>query len=307
MSDARLRELERRWQETGAAADEAALLRERLRAGALTWDALALEAYLGHAPAQLALDEPVEPVDFGPDDPAAPTRVGPAAEAAALWTRGLLAWGRETLARALLVRALVHPLDGAPPEWRALLRALEEWCREPRPGAAAEVERPALAVPLLGEQAPFWRLALAAGSVVRECQATPGAHDPLLALAESLGTVRPARVRETLRAWGHAPALGGPLPPGRNLRERVELLITPLARRQKVADLRLITRTSQAALLVYGDRRVEEVLVGSFGYETLQPVLLTYGGAPAAIPLSTVQAVLPPDRPRGLLSRTGYA
>ena len=65
--------------------------------------------------------------------------------------------------------------------------------------------------------------------------------------------------------------------------------------------------TSQAALLVYDDRRVEEVLVGSFGYETLQPVLLSYGGASAAIPLSAVRAVLPPERPRGLLRHVGYA
>lgn len=74
-----------------------------------------------------------------------------------------------------------------------------------------------------------------------------------------------------------------------------------------MADLRRITRTSQAALLVYDDRRVEEVLVGSFGYETLQPVLLSYGGASAAIPLSAVRAVLPPERPRGLLRHVGYA
>lgn len=36
MTDSRLRELERRWKETGAAEDEAAFFRERWRTGELT-------------------------------------------------------------------------------------------------------------------------------------------------------------------------------------------------------------------------------------------------------------------------------
>lgn len=55
MSDAKLRELERRWQETGDVADEAALLAARARAGDLELDRLRLAAYLGH-PGASAVD-----------------------------------------------------------------------------------------------------------------------------------------------------------------------------------------------------------------------------------------------------------
>lgn len=48
MSDCRLRELERRWRETGSVEDEAAYLRERVRVGNLTEEKLELAAYCGH-------------------------------------------------------------------------------------------------------------------------------------------------------------------------------------------------------------------------------------------------------------------
>lgn len=54
MSDGRLRELERRWAETGSSEDEAELLRERVRVGALTLARLELAALLGHPAAGLA-------------------------------------------------------------------------------------------------------------------------------------------------------------------------------------------------------------------------------------------------------------
>lgn len=56
MSDSYLRELERRWRESGAAIDEAAYLAERVRAGDLDRDKLDLAAYLGHEPAKQALN-----------------------------------------------------------------------------------------------------------------------------------------------------------------------------------------------------------------------------------------------------------
>ena len=49
MSDARLRELERRWKETNSPDDEAAYLLERVRVGDLTRERLELAAYLGNA------------------------------------------------------------------------------------------------------------------------------------------------------------------------------------------------------------------------------------------------------------------
>lgn len=48
MSDTRLRELERRWKETGAVEDEAAYLVERVRAGEVTRERLELSAYCGY-------------------------------------------------------------------------------------------------------------------------------------------------------------------------------------------------------------------------------------------------------------------
>ena len=48
MSDTKLRELERRWKETGAVEDEAAYLLERVRVGDLTQERLELAAYCGH-------------------------------------------------------------------------------------------------------------------------------------------------------------------------------------------------------------------------------------------------------------------
>lgn len=55
MSDARLRELERRWKETGTADDEAAYLLERVRSGELTLDRVRIAAQCGSEAARLAL------------------------------------------------------------------------------------------------------------------------------------------------------------------------------------------------------------------------------------------------------------
>lgn len=55
MTDERVRALERRWRETGAAEDEAAWLAERARLGELARDALELAALAGHAAARLVL------------------------------------------------------------------------------------------------------------------------------------------------------------------------------------------------------------------------------------------------------------
>lgn len=57
MTDQKLRELERKWKETGSVEDEAAHLRERVRVGDLTQERLELAAYCGHAGATLAISE----------------------------------------------------------------------------------------------------------------------------------------------------------------------------------------------------------------------------------------------------------
>lgn len=48
MSDERVRELERRWRESGTVEDEAAYLRERVRVGDLSQERLELAALVGH-------------------------------------------------------------------------------------------------------------------------------------------------------------------------------------------------------------------------------------------------------------------
>ncbi|MEZ6188783.1 MAG: hypothetical protein R3F62_27745 [Planctomycetota bacterium] len=55
MSDETLRELERRWQATGAVEDEASYLLELVRVGALPQERLELASYCGRASAQRAL------------------------------------------------------------------------------------------------------------------------------------------------------------------------------------------------------------------------------------------------------------
>lgn len=57
MSDARLRELERRWKETKSPDDEAAYLLERVRVGDLTRERLELAAYCGQASARIVLPD----------------------------------------------------------------------------------------------------------------------------------------------------------------------------------------------------------------------------------------------------------
>ncbi|MEZ6187859.1 MAG: hypothetical protein R3F62_22970 [Planctomycetota bacterium] len=68
MSDERLRELERRWRETGAVQDEAGLLLERVRVGELEQRRVEFAAFFGHHAAELAVGRsdfaaPPDPLD----------------------------------------------------------------------------------------------------------------------------------------------------------------------------------------------------------------------------------------------------
>jgi hypothetical protein len=91
MSDEQLRELERRWRETGAVEDEARFLAERARAGRLSRDKLELAAYLGHRAALSAIERTNPPWD---------PSSGPS------WleevVRGLRAWSKEAGVRAAI-------------------------------------------------------------------------------------------------------------------------------------------------------------------------------------------------------------
>lgn len=88
MTDARLRELERRARSDGSTDEVAAWLLARLRAGALGRDRLQLAAYCGHEPARLALGVPVV---------SAPEQLEG-------WVLGLRPW-RQAPARAALAAA----------------------------------------------------------------------------------------------------------------------------------------------------------------------------------------------------------
>jgi len=63
MSDADLRELERRFRETGSVDDEAAWLRARIQAGELSEGRLRLAIYFGHAGSSDVLDQEIPVID----------------------------------------------------------------------------------------------------------------------------------------------------------------------------------------------------------------------------------------------------
>ena len=190
MSDERLRELERRWQETGADEDEAAYLLARLRAGELDVERLKLAAYCDYAAAQLALGDEAPPTPSDLD----------------AWGRGMHVWGKEACVRAVVALARVafpywrgHPED-VPAE---AFRAAENWivcpCRE---HAAEARQREFLASfgnsPLHRTQARVLsRAARAAAypsrasargiSVVAELtQSLPGVSSPIFTIREEL-------------------------------------------------------------------------------------------------------------------------
>lgn len=119
MSDERARALERAWRRSGSVADEAAFLRERLRAGEVSLDRLQLAAHLAHPAARAACAATREP----PED-----LLG--------WVGGLEGWGHEVLVRASLAAARLvlpvyerqHPSDNRP---HLLVATAEEWLRLP--------------------------------------------------------------------------------------------------------------------------------------------------------------------------------
>jgi len=137
MSDARVRELERRWRDSGALADRLAWQRARLRAGELTAEAgallealaaglpeerLVLLAYLADpAAVEVMGDLVVELASFLGGFEAARVVLGDpidAEEEVLAWAGGLAHWGRETAGRALaeLLRPLIGLLDAPVPD-----------------------------------------------------------------------------------------------------------------------------------------------------------------------------------------------
>jgi hypothetical protein len=124
VSDTKLRELERRWKETGSPDDEAAYLLERVRVGALSRERLELAAYCGHEGARRA--------------------VGRETTALADWpsfVNGLANWDRVAMVIALSAALelvslpLMEGEEGLEQyvgEVRASLVVLEEWAMNPK-------------------------------------------------------------------------------------------------------------------------------------------------------------------------------
>lgn len=121
MSDERLRELERRWKETGAVHDESAWLRARVQVGSLTEDRLRFAALCGHA-ASLAASEasaPWEPPALTPFEDAElqahMTATGYwEGQVAEAWAYAVADQGKEpslVAVRALQLRGLCSPTD----------------------------------------------------------------------------------------------------------------------------------------------------------------------------------------------------
>lgn len=122
MSDARLRDAERRWRDTGAVEDEADYLRERLRAGDLAQTALELAAECGYEPAALALGRPLE-----------------RPETIVTWARGVARHG--TLVAVRIVVALAAAVEElADDHSRGCLHAAEAYALAPSLEASVECE-----------------------------------------------------------------------------------------------------------------------------------------------------------------------
>ncbi len=91
MGNEQVRDLERRWQASGALSDEVAYLRARSREGSLSPEQLALAAAVGHKAALELAPIPLDPDPFAPvhpslanDDPREPLKH---------WVAGLARWG----------------------------------------------------------------------------------------------------------------------------------------------------------------------------------------------------------------------
>jgi hypothetical protein len=285
VSDARARDAERT---AGVDVEaEARALVERMRAGSITWDEVALDAYLGHAPAQLALGEAVEPVPLGTTDDVI------------LWLRGFAAWGRDVRAKGFVawLRAGLRADDAG---WTDAVRA--RWAAIDRGCHTGDAVPTTVASP---EGRPSW-CARVAGEVLALSQlSSPMSDRVTLTLLERTLTRPPGRawafdesprdaasVRALLRAWPLA-ATPTALRPGPTLRARVLDTTTPPSRRRVVALLR--ERVGQRVTL----RRAmtppwEVTIIGPVDFETTVVQPSSTGVQQHNLELDTVVDVLPP-------------
>lgn len=143
MIDRFLRELERRFKETGAPEDEAQWIRLRLRAGLLKHDQVKLASYLAHPAARLVVPSPLIANSYG-EDPTLP-------EGCTLrWLLdggrgdgGLAQFGKMVMVRAAIaaVRYVHDPLVDRSARGSAVMRAVEAWALDPSPATRGECVR----------------------------------------------------------------------------------------------------------------------------------------------------------------------
>lgn len=120
VSDTGLRELERRFRETGSVEDEASWLRARVQAGELEPSMLQLAALLGFKAAEAASDEPPEDDLLAGD-----------------WIQSLLSFGRDVALRAALALSTQHTSIR---DWW-FLEPLEDWLVCPCPEHLESAQR----------------------------------------------------------------------------------------------------------------------------------------------------------------------
>lgn len=211
MSDQQLRELERRWRETGALEHEVALLRARVRAGALSPEQVELAAWCGHPGAREALAW-----EGGPGLAVRLPRRHLAEDeswAAELARRA----GREGVACALAAAArhsswwaAEELLEVSRRRVQPAVRALEAWLRRPSPESLAEVSR--------AGQGSDALVATLVGDLTLEPDAAPVLLDSLVAVLaiDRNGHSEPWRtdMEEAMRAALGAWALGEGDPAG---------------------------------------------------------------------------------------------
>jgi hypothetical protein len=125
MGDEKLRDLERRWRQTGSVGDEAAYLLERVRVGDLLPTKLELAAYCGHAGASRACNQSALR-----SQPRASDDLGE-------WSTELAPWGREALVVAAIASAelFLASLNGSARRrkvhYQAVLATARAWLESP--------------------------------------------------------------------------------------------------------------------------------------------------------------------------------
>lgn len=171
MTDARLRELERRWKETLAPADEAAYVRERIRALGIDRALVEVAAHCGSQGAAESIGQPVMSSD---GDTAA-------------WLMAMRHWGRQVLVRGLWLMC-THAVKRVPvgDEGASALVAVNEWLRT---GSEEALERSRAAGLAIAQRAIRTSERREAELALRDTATAVAARDPR---APAQGAIRHA-------------------------------------------------------------------------------------------------------------------